>query len=75
MKELPKRQQEVYNFIEQYHAEHGISPSLYDIAEGLDLSNSTIVTYLKILKGKGRVTSMIGIHRSLRVVPAAAATM
>jgi repressor LexA len=72
MTELSKRQQEVYDFINQYHAENGFSPSMADIADGLDLANSTIATYIDNLKKKGRVTSMPGVPRSLKVVPAIA---
>jgi repressor LexA len=72
MEGLSKRQQQVYDFIETYHTENGISPSVSDIAEGLGLANSTIGTYLEALRRKNRVTRMAGVPRSLKVVPAAA---
>jgi len=68
MEGLSKRQQEVYDYINQYHADNGISPSLADIADGLGLSNSTIATYIENLRKKGRVTSIPNIPRSLRVI-------
>jgi len=68
MKGLPKQQQKVYDFIENYRKEYDISPSIIDIAEGLNLANSTIATYIDILKKKGYVTNMVGIPRSLKTV-------
>jgi SOS-response transcriptional repressor LexA len=73
MEVLSPQQQKVYDFIEAYHGENGISPSMADIAEGLGLANSTIATYVEVLRKKKRVTSMAGVPRSLRVVPEAAA--
>jgi SOS-response transcriptional repressor LexA len=66
---LPKRQQEVYDFIKYYHLKNGIGPSLADIAEGLNLANTTIETYVNILRKKKRVTRIHGVPRSLKVVP------
>jgi SOS-response transcriptional repressor LexA len=70
MEGMSKRQQEVYDFIEQYHSKNGISPSMADIANGLGLANSTIATYIEALRKKKRVTSMVGVPRSLRVISA-----
>jgi SOS-response transcriptional repressor LexA len=72
MKSLSKRQQDVYNCIEQYHAKNGISPAMTDIAEELGLANSTIATYIENLRKKGRVTSLPGVPRSFKIVPAIA---
>jgi len=70
MEALSKRQQEVYDFINDYHVTNGIGPSLADIASGLNLANSTIATYVENLRKKKRVTSIPGVPRSLKVVPA-----
>jgi len=70
MEELSKRQQEVYDCIKSYHEKNGISPSMADIADQLGLANSTIATYIEALRKKKRVTSMAGVPRSLKVVPA-----
>jgi SOS-response transcriptional repressor LexA len=68
MKELSSRQKEVYDFIARYSVENGFCPSLADIARGLDLHDSTVATYVNILKTKGYVTSEYRVARSLRVV-------
>ena len=65
---LSQRQQEVYDFIEKYRNENGISPSVINIAEGLGLSSSTIFTYIGALKRKKRVTNLPGVPRSLRTI-------
>jgi SOS-response transcriptional repressor LexA len=70
MEGLSPRQKEVYDCIQLYHDEHGISPSMADIANSLGLSNSTIATYIETLRKKKCVTSLPGIPRSLKVVPA-----
>jgi len=68
MEKLPSRQKEVYDFIARYFTENGFCPSLADIARGLNLHESTIATYVNILKEKGYVTSEYRVARSLRVV-------
>ena len=72
MEGLSKRQKEVYDFIEQYHAKHDIAPSIDDIACGLGLGNSTIATYIENLKKKGYVTNISRRPRTLRIVKQAA---
>jgi repressor LexA len=68
MEKLSSRQQEVYNFIRQYCAENGFSPSLADVAKAIGLHESTAATYVAILKQKGFVKSEYRVARSLRVV-------
>jgi repressor LexA len=68
MEKLSNRQTEVYDFIKLYFDEHGFCPSLADIARGLNLHESTIAAYVKILKEKGVVTSDYRVARSLRVM-------
>jgi repressor LexA len=69
MKNLPPRQQEVFNFISEYHQTHGFAPVYKEIADGLGLSSSTIIAYVDILKRKGAVRSLPGIPRSLTIIP------
>jgi repressor LexA len=65
---LPPRQQEVFDFITDYHRAHGFAPAYKEIAETLRLSNSTIVAYIGILRQKGFVNSLPGIPRSLTII-------
>jgi repressor LexA len=67
-KTLPARQREVFDFIAEYHRKNGFSPSYSEIAGGLGLSHSTIITYIGILRNKGYVHFLPGIPRSLTVV-------
>jgi repressor LexA len=68
MKELSPQQQRVYDCILQYKLSKGICPSIEDIAAELELSNSTVATYVENLRQKGCITSEYGIPRSLQVV-------
>jgi len=65
MQGMSKQQRLVYEYMEKYYAEKGIRPSIQDIADGLGLGNSTVVTYIQVLKKKGYVTSRPRIPRSL----------
>jgi len=67
MEGLSRRQKEVYDFIARYVTENGFSPSLADIAKGLNLHESTVATYTNTLKQKGYVESEYRVARSLKV--------
>jgi SOS-response transcriptional repressor LexA len=66
--QLPEQQKAVYDFIERYHEEQGIAPSVKDVADFLQISVTTARTYIEILKAKGYVTNTEGIRRSLRII-------
>jgi repressor LexA len=68
--ELSKRQREALDFIQAYHTEHKYAPSFADVASGIGLSKTTIVTYIDTLRKKDYVTWEKGIPRSLRLVKA-----
>ena len=70
MEGLSNQQQNVFDFIERYRSEQGISPSIADIADGLGLGHTTAATYVEALKRKGRVTSISRVPRSLRTLSA-----
>jgi len=69
MEKLSARQREVVDFVGNYFAEKGFCPSLTDIAQGLNLHDSTVAVYVNTLKQKGVLTSAYRVARSLRVVP------
>lgn len=71
---LPEQQRAVCDFIERYHAERGIAPSVKDVADSLQVGVTTARTYIEILKAKGCVASTEGIRRSLRTTGAAEKT-
>jgi SOS-response transcriptional repressor LexA len=66
--QLPEQQKAVYDFIERYHAERGIAPSVRNIADSLQISVTTARIYIEILKAKGYVANTEGIRRSLRII-------
>jgi SOS-response transcriptional repressor LexA len=70
MKEMSVQQKKVYDFIERYHCENGISPSMAEIADSLGLGHTTVATYVDVLKKKGFVAGKRGTPRTLRVIPA-----
>jgi repressor LexA len=65
---LPPRQQEVFDFITSYHRKNGFAPTYKETAAALGLSSSTIITYIGILKQKGFVNFLPGVPRSLTVI-------
>jgi SOS-response transcriptional repressor LexA len=67
-RDLPPQQQAVYDVIVEYHRQNGFAPTYGDIATCLGLAESTVITYVKILKLKGCVTSREKTPRSLRVI-------
>jgi SOS-response transcriptional repressor LexA len=64
---LPERQKAVYDFIERYHTERGIAPSLQDIADFLRVSVTAARAHVETLKAKGYVAATKGVRRSLRI--------
>ena len=68
LRKLSPRQQQVYDFIKEYHLQNGFSPSLADVADGVGLAVSTVATYVKLVKAKGYITSKEGIPRSLKII-------
>jgi repressor LexA len=65
---LPPRQQEVFDFISDYHRTNGFAPAYKEIAAALGLSSSTIITYIGILRQKGIIHSLPGVPRSLTII-------
>jgi repressor LexA len=54
---LTRRQREVFEFIRQFIEEHSYSPSLEEIAQGMELSSlATVHKHLTNLAGKGLIT-------------------
>jgi repressor LexA len=68
MENLPRRQQEVVEFIGQYKSEHGYCPSLADVARGLGLHCNTVVAHVLALKEKGYIRNEYRVTRSLMLV-------
>lgn len=64
-KSLTKRQKEVLTFISQYLEEHGLSPTLKEIAEHLHVSKITVHEHVKALVTKNYLRKEPHISRSL----------
>lgn len=68
MKLTPKQLQ-VVDFIRQYNREHGLSPTLDEIAAELGVSKVTIFEHLKALERKGAVQRAYHQARSVELAP------
>ena len=70
--ELQENRQEnarrVLAFIRTYINQHGISPSLDEIAKGCHMSRSNVVRYLDFLEAWGYLTRTPGIPRSISLL-------
>ena len=73
MKALSPKQQQIYEFIIAFQAEHGYPPSVREIGEEVGLkSPSTVHFHLKGLEGAGLITKAEGKTRAITVVCAPA---
>ena len=69
MKALSPKQQQIYEFIIAFQAEHGYPPSVREIGEKVGLkSPSTVHFHLKGLEGAGLITKAEGKTRAITVV-------
>ena len=66
---LTKKQALVYNFIKEFVAEHGYSPSYRDIASGIGLSSpASVAEHVDHLIALGALRKVPGTARSLEVI-------
>lgn len=74
---LTRRQREIINFISEFIAERGYSPTLEEIGQGLGLSSlATIHKHLRNLEAKGMIRRRWNHSRSIQLVdPETAALM
>lgn len=67
MKELTKRQQQIYNFLKD-RAQCGIPPSVREICAATGLkSTSTVHMHLKILEREGYISRDAGLNRAIHI--------
>jgi len=64
-KSLTRRQKEVLSFVGEYLEEHGISPTLKEIADAMQVSKITVHEHVKALVAKGYLKKEPHISRSL----------
>lgn len=64
MSSLPPRQLNVLQVIQSYWHEHGVAPSLADIAQALGLSRQTVHEHVQALRKKGYLDHVEGVGRS-----------
>ncbi|MBK7643411.1 MAG: repressor LexA [Planctomycetes bacterium] len=68
---LTRRQREILTFFESYRSEHGISPTLEEIAQSLGVNKVTVFGHVAELEKKGVLArSKRGISRGLQPVEA-----
>jgi len=63
---LTSRQRSVLNTIERYWEDHGVAPSLANLATTLEISRATVHEHLQVLKKKGHLEHIVGAGRSWR---------
>lgn len=67
---LTSRQQWVLDFIAEFIAEHGFSPTVRDLRNGLGIkSTNGVMCHLWALRKKGRITWTVHNARTIRVLP------
>ncbi len=66
MPKLPPRQRAVLDAVQAYWADHGVPPSLADLAEILGVSRQTVYEHMKALRRKGLLDHVEGTGRSWR---------
>ena len=72
---LTRRQREILTFFETYRRQHGISPTLEEIAQSLGVNKVTVFGHVAELEKKGAlVRSKRGISRGLQPVEAPTAS-
>ena len=63
---LTARNQEVLNFLKEFHAEWGYAPTIADIQEAFDFASPRGVVYhLGVLERNGNITRKPGAHRAI----------
>ncbi len=71
METLPRRQQEIAEFIREHVESHGVPPTYREIADHFDLMISTVQESLAALERKGVVKRTRGKSRGLRLAQSA----
>src|SRR5688500_6037426 len=69
MRKLSDRQQAIYDFIEEYAADHGYPPSIREIGQAVGISSTSVVDYnLKALERYGLILRDREVSRGVRTV-------
>lgn len=58
----------VYEFVEHYIEEFGVSPTLREIADGCHISMGSVLDTLSVLEARGDIERVEGVHRPIRIV-------
>jgi SOS-response transcriptional repressor LexA len=67
--ELTARQQQMYDFIRGYIRDHGFSPSVREIGAALGITSPNgVLSQVRALEKKGRLTRVLNTSRSFRLV-------
>ena len=56
MKAVSKQQKRIIEFIKDYIEQHNMSPTIYEIANGLDIKASTVSVHIKAMQKKKLLT-------------------
>lgn len=68
-KKLTKKQEEVFNFIKKYSAEHGFPPAVREICQALGLSSpATVQAHINHLKDAGVIRNSSNKFRTIEIL-------
>eukprot|EP01034_Spumella_vulgaris_P016708 gene16708-21323_t len=67
MDDLPPRQAAALNFLRDYQAREGVSPTIYEIAEHFGFSPANAVKLIDKLTARGAISRQPGSRRSIRL--------
>jgi repressor LexA len=65
---LTRRQADVLDFIRNYLAEHGLSPTLGEIGDTLGVNRVTVFEHVRALEGKGWLRTQRHLSRSIELL-------
>lgn len=75
MKQPSPRERDLLGFIDRFEKSKGFAPTLYEMAEGLDVSKTRVAQLVGELVAKELVERIALAHRSLRLTAAGAAAL
>jgi len=66
---LTPRQLEIVKFIRQYQADHGLSPTMQEIADHMGVSRPTVFEHIEALQARGALKRTPTLSRTLKLAP------
>lgn len=61
--------EQVFTFISDYIAEHGISPNLREISAHFNIGHATAISHLIRLEERGKIRRRLKVARGISIMP------